>query len=165
MDPVTQHITIDRPREAVFAYLVDIANHAEFSDHFLKEWRLTREDSTGPGAGARFRADAPCNRFSWGDLSFAEVDPPYRIVAVGRGGKFNRIRLFQSWTLTPAPGGGTRIDFVAETEPALRTDHLVESLTGFRRWFRRGSGRALRRLRLILEEDADRGARTTVAGR
>jgi uncharacterized protein YndB with AHSA1/START domain len=165
VDPVSLHITIDRPREEVFAYLVDIANHPEFSDHFLKDWRLTRVESSGRGAGARFRADAPCNRFSWGELNFAEVAAPYRIVAVGRGGKFNRIKLFQTWTLTPAPGGGTRIDFEAETEPALPTDRFVESATGFRRWFRRGSARALRRLQAILEENRDRGHRATVAAR
>jgi uncharacterized protein YndB with AHSA1/START domain len=164
LDPVTLHITIDRPREVVFAYLADIANHPEFCDHYLKEWRLTRVESTGRGAGARFRADAPLNRFSWGDLNFSEVDPPYRLVAVGSGGKFNRIKLFVSWTLTPAAGGGTRVEFVAETEPALPTDRFVEAVTGFRRWFRRGSNKALRRLRGILEENRDRGARATVAG-
>ena len=42
-----------RPREEVFAYLADVANHPEFTDHFLKDWRLTREDSEGRGAGAR----------------------------------------------------------------------------------------------------------------
>ena len=42
MDPVTAHVVIDRPREEVFDYLSDIANHAEFSDHYLKHWRLTR---------------------------------------------------------------------------------------------------------------------------
>ncbi len=165
MDPVELNITIDRPREEVFAYLADIANHPEFTDHFLKEWRLTRIESYGRGAGARFRADAPCNRFSWGDLSFSVVEAPHRIIAVGNGGKFNRIRLFQSWTLDPAPGGGTRIEFVAETEPPLPTDKLMEGVTGFRRWFRRGANRALKRLRSILEEDRDRGARATVGGR
>src|SRR6185503_9918082 len=30
VDPVTLQVTIDRPREEVFAYLLDIANHPEF---------------------------------------------------------------------------------------------------------------------------------------
>ena len=47
------------PREEVFEYLADIANHAEFTDHFMVDWRLTREDSYGRGAGARFRVKAP----------------------------------------------------------------------------------------------------------
>ena len=51
MDPVTAHVLIGRPREEVFDYLADIANHQEFSDHYLKEWRLTRVESVGRGAG------------------------------------------------------------------------------------------------------------------
>ena len=67
MDPVTQHVSIDRPREEVFAYLADIANHPEFTDHFLKDWRLTREDSGGRGAGDRLTASpsAGCWRPAW----------------------------------------------------------------------------------------------------
>jgi hypothetical protein len=91
------------------------------------------------------------------------VEPPRRIVAVGRGGKFNRVKTFASWTLEPASGGGTRLEFVFETEPPLPTDRLIESL-GFRRWFKRKSNRALRRLRGILEEGEGRGRRATVAG-
>ena len=55
MDPVTVSVNIGRPREEVFAYLADIANHAEFSDHYVEQFRLTRLDSVGRGAGARFR--------------------------------------------------------------------------------------------------------------
>ena len=118
VDPIELSINIDRPREEVFEYLADIANHPEFTDHYLKEWRLTRVDSYGRGAGARFRTDAPRQRFAWGDMSFVTVEPPRRIVGVGRGGKFNRIKTFAEWTLEPA-GHGTRLDFVFETEPAL----------------------------------------------
>ena len=43
--PSPSAVTIDRPREEVFDYLADIANHPEFTDHYLKDWRLTREES------------------------------------------------------------------------------------------------------------------------
>jgi uncharacterized protein YndB with AHSA1/START domain len=162
VDPVTSSITIGRRREEVFDYLADIANHAEFSDHYLKEWRLTRLDSVGRGAGARFRYDAPFQRFGWGDMTFVEVDRPYRIVAVGRGGKFNRNKTFTTWTLTP-DGNGTRVEHMTETEPALPTDRIMEGF-GLRRWHKRGGRRALKRLQAILEENEDRGARATVAG-
>jgi uncharacterized protein YndB with AHSA1/START domain len=162
VDPLELSITIDKPREEVFDYLADIANHPEFTDHYLKEWHLTRVDSYGTGAGARFRVDAPRQRFDWADLTFIQVDRPFEIIAVGRTGKFNRIKTFASWTLSPAPGGGTRVDFVTETEPALITDRIVE--IGFRGWMRRKSTKALRRLRSILEENEGRGARATVAG-
>ena len=163
MDPVELTITIDRPREDVFEYLADIANHPEFTDHYLKHWRLTRTDSYGPGAGARYKIDAPLQRFAWSDMSFVVVEPPRRIVAVGRGGKYNRVKTFASWTLEPA-SGGTRLEFTFETEPALPTDRLVESLGFFRGWFKRKSNKGLRRLRRILEDNEGRGKRATVAG-
>jgi hypothetical protein len=53
---------------------------------------------------------------------------------------------------------------MTETEPALLTDRIMEGF-GLRRWYRRGTGRALKRLQAILEENEDRGARVTVAGR
>jgi uncharacterized protein YndB with AHSA1/START domain len=162
VDPVTAEITIDRPREEVFDYLVDIANHPEFSDHYLKDWHLTRIESSGRGAGARFRVDSPFNRFGWADMTFIEVERPYRIVAAGRGGKFNRNKTFHTWTLTPS-GSATRVEYTTETEPALLTDRIMEAF-GTRRWFKRGVRRAMRRLQAILEENQDRGARATVGG-
>lgn len=148
----------------MFDYLADIANHAEFSDHYLVDWHLLREDPRGVGAGARFRAKAPLNRFTWADLTISEVQPPYRIVQRGRGGKFNRIRILAAYTLHPAPGNGTRVDLTLETEPALPSDRLVDALGG-RSWMRRKSARAMRRLKTILEEGRDRGTRPTVAAR
>jgi uncharacterized protein YndB with AHSA1/START domain len=164
VDPVTASVSIDRPREEVFAYLVDVANHSEFSDHYLNHFRLTRLESVGQGAGARFKIDAPLNRFSWSDMTFVTVEPPHRIVALGRGGKFNRIKTTTIWTLDRAPGGGTDVEYMIETEPLLRSDRLVEALTGQRGWFKRNVRKALRRLQAILEENEDRGARATVAG-
>ena len=164
MRPITVSRTVDAPRERVFRYLSDIANHSEFSDHYLKEWRLTRIDSVGRGAGARFRVDAPLQRFAWADMTFVEVERPHRIVALGRGGKFNRIKTTTIWTLDPGPGGGTELEFMAESEPPLPTDRLMEVLTRQRGWFKRNARKALRRLQAILEENEDRGARATVAG-
>ncbi|HEU4974619.1 MAG TPA: SRPBCC family protein [Baekduia sp.] len=163
MDPVTQEVIIARPREEVFEYLADIANHAEFSDHYLVDWHLTREDSYGLGAGARYRARIPLNRFSWADASFVEVQPPRLIVERGRSGKFNRNLQRAVWELEEASGGTTRVRLTMETKPAKLSDKLMESL-GARGWYRRKNGKALRRLRSILEEGEDRGARVTVAG-
>ena len=163
MDPVSVSITVGRPREEVFAYLADIANHAEFTDHFLTDWHLTREDPVGRGAGARFRIKAPLQRFSWMGVSFIEVDAPWRIVEAGRGGKYNRIRSMTVYTLEPAADDTTRVKLTTETVPATLSDRLMESL-GARGWIRRQNRRALRRLRAILEDGKRRGARVTVAG-
>jgi uncharacterized protein YndB with AHSA1/START domain len=164
VDPVSVSAVIARPREEVFDYLADVANHPEFKDHFLTQWHLTREDSVGRGAGARFREKLPLDRFGWGDFTLAEVERPYRIVERGRGGKFNRIRAIGTWTLQEAPGGMTRVRYDYETQPAMLSDRLME-LVGGRGWWRRKLGRALRRLQAILEEDRDRGRRATIATR
>jgi uncharacterized protein YndB with AHSA1/START domain len=164
VEPFTVESTISRPREEVFEYLADIANHGEFTDHYLTDWRLTREDSYGAGAGARFRVKAPFSRFSWADISFAEVQPPFRIVERGRGGKYNRIRMLGTYTLTPGPGGTTRVEYTIETVPVMPSDRIMEALGGSGS-LRRHTRKAMRRLRTILEENRDRGRRATVAGR
>jgi len=163
VDPITVSVTIARPREEVFEYLADIANHAEFNDHFMVDWRLTREETYGLGAGARYRVKAPFNRFPWADSTFIDVDPPGRIVEAGRAGKFNRIRTLGVFELSPGAGGTTRVDFTFESRPKLLSDRLMESF-GARGWLKRKLNKSMRRLRSILEEDYGRGTRPTIAG-
>ena len=128
MDPFTVSTNIDLPREQVYEYLLDIANHAEFTDHYLVDWRLTREDSYGPGAGARFRIKAPLARFAWADVTIAEALPPFRIVERGRGGKFNRIRMIGTYEIHETSGGGSRVEYTYESETRLPSDRLMEML-------------------------------------
>jgi uncharacterized protein YndB with AHSA1/START domain len=162
VDPVTVSTVISAPREQVFDYLQDIANHGEFTDHYLVDWHLTRIDSVGRGAGARFRVKAPGSRFSWADVTFVEVDRPHRIVEAGRTGKNNRIRTLGTYELVPGASGTTRVRFTLETAPATLSDRLMESF-GARGWTKRKNARAMRRLRGILERGEGRGRRVTVA--
>jgi uncharacterized protein YndB with AHSA1/START domain len=163
LDPVTASAVIDRPVEEVYEYLVDIANHAEFTDHYLKDFRLTREDSLGVGAGARFRVDAPLNRFSWADITMTEAVAPRRIVLRGRTAKYNRVRLVTQYELEPVGGGSTRVSLTTETEtPRLPSDKIMEALA--RRWFKRKQRKALKRVQAILEEGEQRGERASIAG-
>ena len=166
MDPLTVSVTIGRPREEVFEYLADIANHSEFCDHYLTGWRLTREDTYGRGAGARFRVKVPppLGRFSWGDATFVQVDPPWQIVEAGRTGKFNRVRTLGVYTLEPQGAGATRVQFTLQTQPKTIADRILEAL-GQRIWLRFQTAKAMRRLRDILEgEERARGERATIAG-
>jgi uncharacterized protein YndB with AHSA1/START domain len=163
MDPLTVSIVVSAPLEQVFDYLQDIANHAEFTDHYLVDWHLTRIDSVGRGAGARFRVKAPGNRFSWGDVTFSEVERPHRIVEVGRSGKNNRIRTLGVYELAAGSSDTTRVRFTLQTIPVTLSDKVMESL-GAKGWLRRKNKRAMRRLRSILERGEGRGARVTVAG-
>ncbi len=55
MGPVSAEIEIDVPRERVFAAIADLARRPSFTDHFLDGFHLTRIESSGVGAGARFR--------------------------------------------------------------------------------------------------------------
>jgi hypothetical protein len=65
------------------------------------------------------------------------------------------------YTLQPAPGG-TRVQYTYETQPHMPSDKLLE-IAGGRSWQKRKSQRALRRLRSILEDDRERGARAGYA--
>jgi hypothetical protein len=165
MEALTVHATIAKSREEIFAYLCDIANHPEFSDHYLTDWRLTREDPVGIGAGARFKVKVPPprQRYTYTDITLIDVTAPWRVVLAGRTGKFNRIRLRAVYELQP-DHGGTRVAYTLETKPKTFTDTLVEGF-GMRGWFRRKSNKSLKRLRAILEDNEQRGQRATVAGR
>ena len=52
MDPIESSVTVGRPRGEVFEYLADVANHWEFTDHYVREVHMTREDTYGIGAGS-----------------------------------------------------------------------------------------------------------------
>jgi uncharacterized protein YndB with AHSA1/START domain len=163
MEPLSVSVSISRPREEVFAYLADIANHQEFTDHYLTDWRMTRVETVGQGAGGRFRFKAPLNRFDFADVTFVEVDAPRRIVQAGRGGKYNRTRIRSIYDLERKSGNTTRVTLTMETRPGNLADRIMESLT-MRGWLKRKSGKALKRLRSILEDNQDRGRRATIAG-
>ncbi|MBJ7329088.1 MAG: SRPBCC family protein [Solirubrobacteraceae bacterium] len=161
MDPVTVSTHISKPRDEVFAYLADIANHPEFCDHFLTDWHLTREESYGQGAGARFRMKRRFDRFAFGDWTFSHVEAPWKIVARGRSGKFNRIRMLTIWEVQPS-GHGTDVTLTFEWESAMLSDKLAQ--IGYRGWAKRRWGKALRRLRAIHETGRERGQRATISG-
>ncbi len=163
MDPLNVSVVVGRPIEEVFAYLVDIANHPEFTDHYLEDWHLTRTNTVGRGAGARFRVKAPLQRFSWMGLSIVEVDEPRRIVESGSGGKFNRVQMQAVYTLAASGAGSTEVALSTTTQPVTASDRMLERFGG-RIWLRRQNARALERLRSILESGGKPGPRATIAG-
>ena len=123
-----------------------------------------RGQSEGRGAGARYRQDGRFDRFGYYDLSSPRSSRRTGSSRVGRGGKYNRIKTFHEWTLEPDArrhAAGVRLRDRAAAADATASSRRCR---GRRGWFRRNSGKALRRLRGILEEDRDRGARATVGG-
>jgi uncharacterized protein YndB with AHSA1/START domain len=140
--------TIDVPRERVFDYLADIANHVEFSDHYLKDFRLERLESRGVGAAARFRIALGGSQ--WGEIVIAALEAPYRIVLEGRTGRIGRVKIEAAYTLTPYGQSMTRVEYEVSTTPARRSDDL-RAVLGGRMWLKHQSRRALRRLAEVLE--------------
>lgn len=163
MDELSAAVTIERHPDEIYRYLVDIANHPEFCDHFLVDWHLTREDTIGIGAGARFKIKGR-DRFGWGDLTIVEAQAPRLIVARGRSGRFNRVRTVYTWTLTPnATGTATEVDLTVQRDATAPYDQLRDALGGRladqRRW-----RRAVRRLNAIITRGEERGTRATLSG-
>jgi Polyketide cyclase / dehydrase and lipid transport. len=163
MGPISAEVEIDVPRERAFELIGDLAARPSFTDHFLSDFHLTRIESRGVGAGARFRIQAPL-RSVWMDTTIVEQEEPYRIVERGQGGRVNRIRANTVWELTEGAGSLTTVRFSHWTEPANPLDRGLEVLTGASVWQQRGWREALRRLRDALESDLPAGERIAVAG-
>lgn len=163
MDELRAEVIIELPADEIYAYLVDVANHPEFLDHFLVEWHLTREDTIGVGAGARFRVKGR-DRFAWADLSIVEASQPRELVARGRGGRFNRVRTVYRWTLTPSATGAATTVAVQVQRDAQAAWDRARDVFGGRRADQRRWRRALGRLEAILERGEQRGNRATLSG-
>jgi uncharacterized protein YndB with AHSA1/START domain len=150
MRTITVTRIVDAPREQVFGYLSDIANHAEFSDHYLHDFRLERLQSRGMGASASYRLDFPLGK-QWGDSAITGLESPHLLVLEGRTGRIGRTRTRAEFRLTPVDHGMTRVEYRFGTEPGTPFDRLKESL-GLRGWLRRAARRALGRLAHVLED-------------
>ena len=105
MGPLSAEIEIDVTRADAFAQIVDLARRPSFTDHFITGFHLTRIESSGVGAGARFQL-GPRRRRIWMDTAIDEADAPHKIVERGRGGRGN-----ESGAPPPSPlalSGGNR---------------------------------------------------------
>jgi uncharacterized protein YndB with AHSA1/START domain len=163
MGPISAEVEIDAPRGRVFATIADLALRPSFTDHFLADFHLTRLDSTGVGAGARFRV-ASSLRSVWMDSTIAELEAPHKLVEQGRGGRTNRIPVTTVWELTEGAGLLTKVRVSRWTEPANPLDRARELVAANSVWERRGWREALRRLRDQLESGKSSLPPLAVAG-
>lgn len=163
MGPISAETEVDVPRERVFELLSDLAVRPRFTDHFLSDFHLTRIESSGLGAGARFRVQAPL-RSPWEDTAIVELEAPHLIVERGHGGRVNRIPNQTVWELTEGPGSLTTVRVSHWTRPTNPLDRGLEVLSTGSIWQQRGWREALRRLREGLEEGVWEGQRIAVAG-
>lgn len=163
MGPIRAETEIDVPRERVFETIADFALRPAFADSFLSDFHLTRIESTGVGAGARFRVQAPLRKV-WMDTTIVELDAPFRIVERGQGGRVNRIPNHTVWELTEGPGSLTSVRLSHWTTPSNPIDRGLEILSAGSIWQERGWREALKRLRDGLEAGELGGNRIAVAG-
>lgn len=162
MGPVGAEIEIDVPRQRAFAAICDLALRPAFTSHFLSGFRLTRIESAGVGAGARFRFAVRPRRV-WMDTTIAEAEEPHRVVEHGRGGRGNRIPSTTLWELTEGPGSLTTVRVSFWTDPG-HVDRALELLSAASIPYERGWREALRRLREGLESGELAAGRIGVAG-
>jgi uncharacterized protein YndB with AHSA1/START domain len=163
MGPVSAEIEIDVPRQHAFEAIADLARRPSFTDHFISGFHLTRIDSAGIGAGARFRFVAGPRRF-WTDSVIGEAEAPHRVVEHGCGGRGNRIPTTTLWELTEGPGSLTTVRVSFWTEPSNPVDRGLELLCAASIFNERGWREAVRRLRDQLESGKLGAARLVVAG-
>lgn len=158
MGPLSLTTSVDAPRERVFDFLCDLSIRSSWTDHFAADYRLERIPARGVGAAARFRVDAPAG-VRYMETVIAEVEQPYRIVEHGRGGRLDRLPMRIVWELEEGPT--TKVTLTFWTAPASLVDRLRE--LGRSRWWRRRWGKALRRMRELIESGAA-APRTELAG-
>ena len=140
MKPVTVSVTIDRPRDEVYALLEDLENHEAFTDHFIVDYRPLE------GGGVRVKGKA----WPHAEMEIRPVEStPDRIVEEGRSGKGGRRRTRGIYTLTPTAEGGTLVTFTNELEPAGLADRLQGPI--LHAYLKRNNARALERLKELLE--------------
>jgi ribosome-associated toxin RatA of RatAB toxin-antitoxin module len=141
MKPVTVTATVSKPPTEVFEFLDALANHERFLDHYLVDWEFSGPQR-GIGAKARARVDAPASQDHF-EFEVVEAEAPRRIVeqGVSSGGKRETRGIY---SLEPAPGGGTRIEFELSFLRLPRSERLAPPLT--RAFAKRVNAKAMRRL-------------------
>ncbi len=147
MKPVTARIEVPQSPDEVFEYLDVLANHEQFTDHFLVDWE-TSGPERGVGARARMRVKKP-GPADWLEMEVIESERPRRNVerATGANGR----RLTQgSYDLEPIEGGGTAISFELAWLEAPRGERLMSPIT--RAVTRSSNAKSLRRLAERLAE-------------
>jgi hypothetical protein len=151
--PVALDTHISAPREEIFDFVADLANRPAWTDHFQREFHLTRTYSDRTGSAARYRTDPPLGRQLYSDLALVELDRPRRIFEEGVWGRLNRSRVQLVWDFEQEGPALTHVAFEMRTEPTAWLARTSE--IGAHGYYKRRWKTALERLRKIFEERPD----------
>ena len=150
---LTYSFSTTRPRDEVYALLDDLPGHERFTDHFLVDWERLSDNARGVGASVRFRAKG-AGKHATGEITVVESSPE-RIVEHGRGGKDMSRATKGTYELRERADGGTDVTFISEVE--LEGLEKLQAPV-MRLYLNRGNGRAMKRLRELLESGPPPGA-------
>lgn len=143
MRPLLSSITVEVPRERVFAFLDVMANHKLFTDHYMVDWTFSGPDR-GVGASVRLRPTLP--GAGWLTITTTQSEAP-EFHAEESTDDSGKRRNRGTYTLREV-AGGTEIRFQFEQLRRPFADKLLTPIT--RRWMRRANDRALERLATLL---------------
>ena len=99
---------VPQSRKEVYDYLDVLANHEQFTDHMMRNWRLS-----GPprGVGSKASVDVAFGaRTEPVEIEVLEAEAPVRNVERNVGAAGKRVAT-GTYTLDELPGGQTRINF------------------------------------------------------
>ena len=142
MKPVSVSVEVPNPRQEVYDFLDVLANHEQFTDHFMVDWQLSGPER-GVGAKVNLRVKATGEK-DWTEIEVVEVEPGRRIVEEGTGGSGGKRRTRGTYALDDLPGGGTRITFTLEFLSLPTGERLMGPLQ--RAYVKRVNGKGMKRL-------------------
>ena len=142
MKPVSVSIEVPTSPQRVYEFLEVLANHEQFTDHFMLDWQLSGPQR-GVGAKANVRVKATAEK-DWTDVEIVEADAGRRLVEETTGGPSAKRRTRGTYLFEPLPGGGTRINFELEFLELPTGERLMGPLN--RAYIKRVNGRAMKRL-------------------
>jgi hypothetical protein len=139
MKPVSVSTVVDRPREEVYDFLEDLANHEAFTDHMMVDWQ---------GGGDRVTVRSKVMRSDRMTIDTIEKVRPERTVenAVGKNGA----RLTEgTYTLKEAGPGRTEVTFTFRYLKAPPSERGIFAPL-VRAFLQRGNAKAMERLRVLM---------------
>jgi hypothetical protein len=150
MQSATASVRIKRPRAAVHALIADLSRHEAYLDHFLVDWEMTSEVTSGPGAAARLRAKG-----GGGDASI-EIEivsiTAGRIVIETRSGRRAGRRMRLVYELADVADGATQVTFTLDLVKGSIVDQATWAIP--RSHLERQYAQAMLRLKGLLEGGA-----------